>query len=148
MHSARDVPYHLKVSGVLAVWMGVCLICQWLLDRPRTTGWSHYFWSGVDTLFLTGLLALVAPPLGPFLGSYLVLICASGLFFQSRLVAFTTGATMLAYALLVLLRPSEAPPLHYALLFATSQLITGLIVGYQVWRLSVLRDYYNDRPAR
>jgi serine/threonine protein kinase len=148
LHPARDMAYHLQVSGVLVLWMLVCLICQWLLSRERSTSWAHYFWSGVDTLFLTGLLSLVSPPLGPFLGSYLVLICASGLFFQSRLVAFTTGAAMFAYALLLALRPSEAPPPHYALLFATSLLITGLIVGYQVWRMSVLRDYYNDRPGR
>jgi serine/threonine-protein kinase len=148
LHPARDMTYHLQVTGVLTLWISVCLICQWLLSRERSTSWAHYFWSGVDALFLTGLLSLVSPPLGPFLASYLVLICASGLFFQSRLVAFTTGATVLAYGLLLALRPSEAPPPHYALLFATSLLITGLIVGYQVWRMSVLRDYYNDRPGR
>jgi serine/threonine-protein kinase len=148
LHPARNVPYHLQVSGVLVLWMIVCGICQWLLARERTTAWAHYFWSGADALFLTALLSLVAPPLGPFLSSYLVLVCASGLFFQARLVAFTTGATIFAYGLLLLLRPSEIPPPHYALLFATSLLITGFVVGYQVWRMSVLRDYYNDRPAR
>lgn len=148
LHPARNVPYHLQVSGVLVLWMIVCGICQWLLARERTTAWAHYFWSGADALFLTALLSLVAPPLGPFLSSYLVLVCASGLFFQARLVAFTTGATIIAYGLLLLLRPSEIPPPHYALLFVTSLLITGFVVGYQVWRMSVLRDYYNDRPAR
>jgi hypothetical protein len=59
LHPARNVPYHLQVSGVLVLWMIVCGICQWLLARERTTAWAHYFWSGADALFLTALLSLV-----------------------------------------------------------------------------------------
>jgi hypothetical protein len=77
-----------------------------------------------------------------------VLICVSGLFFQLRLVAFTTGATMASYLALLSLARSEAPPAHYALLFETSLFITGLVIGYQVWRMSVLREYYEDRKAQ
>ena len=151
LHPQRELGYHALVTSVLALWMLACGLCQWLMDRPRSAGWSHYFWSGVDCLFLTALLALVAPPrgppLGPLLGSYLVLICVSGLFFQLRLVAFTTAAAMAAYLALLLLASSAAPPAHYALLFETSLLITGFVVGYQVWRMGVLREYYEDRKV-
>jgi hypothetical protein len=140
-----DVPYHLRVSGVLAVWIAACAALQWLIDRRQHPGWSHYLWSTADAAFLTALLSQVVPPLGPLVGGYLVLICASGLFFQTRVVAFTTIGTMLAYIALLVLRPEAARPLHYAVLFLACQAITGFVVGYQVWRMGVLREYYKDQ---
>jgi serine/threonine-protein kinase len=161
VHAERELVYHLKISGILAVWMAACLPLQWLMDhenaatvqdarRRQTTpgGWSHYFWSAADALFLTALLSQIDPPLGPLLGGYLVLVCASGLFFQTRLVAFTTAFAVLAYGGLLIARPEEAQPPHYALFFAATLAIAGLVVGYQVWRMRVLREYYEDRPPR
>jgi serine/threonine-protein kinase len=152
IHPHREVDYHLQISGVLVVWMMACGALQWLMNREVGTasgalrgGWSHYFWSAVDALFLTALLSVVEPPLGPFLGGFLVLVCSSGLFFQTRLVVFTTVIAMLAYSGLLVLRPEEAPPPHYALLFLVTLAIAGLVVGYQVWRMRVLRDYYEER---
>jgi serine/threonine-protein kinase len=152
IHPHRELGYHLQVSGVLLIWMVVCGVLQWLMNREQGTatggamgGWSHYFWSAADALFLTALLSVVRSPLGPLLGGYLVLVCASGLFFQTRLVVFTTVVAMLAYAGLLILRPEEARPLHYALLFLVTLAIAGLVVGYQVWRMRVLRDYYEER---
>lgn len=144
-HPEREIGYHLQVSGMLALWILACGALQWLMDREEGSGWSHYFWSAVDAIFLTALLSLIKGPLGPLLGGYLVLVCAAGLYFQTRLVVFTTAATMLAFAGLMFLRPEEAKPLHYALLFEATLWIAGFVVGYQVWRMRVLRDYYEDR---
>ena len=47
--------------------------------------------------------------------------------------------------LLFVLRPDLGSPWHYALLFEAVLLITGLCVGYQVWRLEILREYYEER---
>jgi serine/threonine protein kinase len=147
-HPLRDVSYHLRISGVLGLWLVASFGCHWLQGRDDRGTWWHQFWIGADAAFLTVLLSLLAPPLGPLLGSYLALICISGLFFQTRLVAFTTAAAAIASVVLFLLRPEEARPLHYAVLFETSLVMTGLIIGYQVWRLSVLREYYDDRRPR
>jgi serine/threonine-protein kinase len=148
LHPGRELVYHLEVSGVLVLWIAFSLAFQWLMDREREPGWSHYFWGATDAVLLTALLALLEGPLGLLLGSYLVLICGSGLFFQTRLVAVTTLAAMMSFAGLLALRPAEAHPWHYALLFEASLVIAGLVVGYQVWRLSVLREYYDDRRGR
>jgi serine/threonine-protein kinase len=145
LHPDRELTYHLQVSGALVLWLLACLPLQWLLSHEGGSGWSHYFWSAADALFLTALLSLINPPLGPLLGGYLVLVCASGLFFQTRLVVFTTATTILAYGGLLILRPGEAQPLHYSLFFAATLAIAGLVIGYQVWRMRVLRDYYEDR---
>jgi serine/threonine-protein kinase len=146
-HQARAVAYHVQVSSVLVLWMVACVAFQWLLNRRAAASWSHYFWSAADAAFLTALLALIAPPLGPLLAGYVVLICASGLFFQTRLVAFTTASVILAFACLMFLRPEETRPLHYALLFETALAITGFVAGYQVWRMGVLREYYEERKG-
>jgi serine/threonine-protein kinase len=152
-HPHRELLYHVRISGVFVVWMAACCALQWLMDHEQSGGsrgtmrggWSHFFWSAADAAFLTALLALIASPLGPLLGGYLVLVCASGLFFQTRLVAFTTVVSMLAYAGLLILRPEESHPRHYCLMFLATLAIAGLVVGYQVWRMRVLRDYYEER---
>jgi hypothetical protein len=52
---------------------------------------------------------------------------------------------MIAYLGLLLLRPEEARPLHYAVFAQMTLALCGLAVGYQVWRMSVLREYYGER---
>jgi len=143
----NDLGYHLRISGALVVWMVTCLGFQWLSERQRRWPWTHYLWSATDAFLLTGVLSLLEGPLGPLLSGYLVLVCAAGLYFQTRMVAFNTAALLAAYGLLLVLRREEAQPLHYALLFAATLAIAGFLVGYQVWRMSVLREYYGDRPG-
>jgi predicted Ser/Thr protein kinase/uncharacterized membrane protein HdeD (DUF308 family) len=144
-HPARDLVYHFKISGIVGLWLGVSYVCQWIQNRERDAPWSHYFWIGADAALLTALLSQIDPTPGPLLASYFVLICVSGLFFQTRLVAFTTAAVVLASVVLLFLRPAEADPLHYALLFEASLVMSGFVIGYQVWRMSVLREFYDDR---
>lgn len=141
----HDLAYHFRVSGVLLVWAAACLVLQWSIERWRESAWPHYLWSVADAALLTALLSQVVGPLGPLLGGYLVLVCASGLFSRTRLVATTTVSAILGYIVLLLLRPEEAVPLHYAVLFLATLAITGLVIGYQVWRMGILREYYDDR---
>lgn len=147
-HPERELAYHLKISGIVCVWLAVSHLCQWMQNRERDAPWPHYFWIGADAALLTALLSQLDPSPGPLVASYFVLICISGLFFETRLVAFTTAAVALAAFVLFLLRPAEARPLHYALLFLASLVMTGCVVGYQVWRMGVLREYYDERRPR
>ena len=41
--------------------------------------------------------------------------------------------------------PHETQPPHYIALAVVNIVLVGLVVGYQVWRMSVLREYYGDR---
>lgn len=147
-HPDSTVLYHLRVCGVLAPWMIACFAFQFLLERERWRDLAHYLWSAADTWFLTGLLALVVPPLGLLASGYALLVCAAGLFFRARLVAFTTVMAMVASLALIVLRRDDAQPWHYALLFEAVLGITGLSVGYQVWRLEILREYYEERRVQ
>jgi serine/threonine-protein kinase len=145
LHPDRELLYHFKISGIVGLWLALSWACHWLLVREREAPWSHHFWLAADVVLLTALLANLATHLGGLLSSYHALVCVSGLFFQPRLVAFTTAVATGAAAVLFVLRPEEADPLHNALLFLTSLVMTGLVVGYQVWRMNVLREYYDDR---
>jgi eukaryotic-like serine/threonine-protein kinase len=148
LHPDREIVYHLVVSGLIGALLAVACACQWFQSRSKDPTWLSYFWMTADAALITALLARLVAPLGPLLSSFLALICVSGLFFQTRLVAFTTAMTVLASLLLFTLRPEEAHPLHYAFCFETTLIIAGLVVGYQVWRLSVLREFYDDRRVR
>jgi serine/threonine-protein kinase len=142
---SKDLVYHLGICGTLAGWMAACLGLQWLVSQPRSRELAHYLWSAADALFLTGLLAQVVAPLGLLASGYVLLVCASGLFFRTKLVTVTTIMAAISSLLLFLLRPDLGSPWHYALLFEAVLLISGLCVGYQVWRLEILREYYEER---
>jgi serine/threonine-protein kinase len=146
-HRARDLVYHGRLCGMLVLWMAASVLCQWLMERQRTLRWPLYLWAAADALLLTAMLSLMVPPLGVFVGGYLLLVAISAMSGQTRLVAFTTVISMLAYLLLLLLRPEEAPPLHYAVFAQITLALTGLAVGYQIWRMNVLREYYGERPG-
>ena len=74
-----------------------------------------------------------------------VLICASALFFRTRLVAFTTILCMICSTVLLALNKVASDPFHHALTYEATLAIGGVVVGYQVWRFRVLREYYEER---
>ena len=98
-----------------------------------------------DAALLAALLYCVDSPLGAFFGSYLMLITAVGLAGSTRLIAWTTACCSISYLILLAVHPQEAQPPHYIVLALVNFVLVGLAVGYQVWRMSVLREYYGDR---
>ncbi len=153
LHPEREVKYHLRISGLLVIWLVVSCVIQ-EVSRVRgkqldgRSDWTPFVWSAVDVSFLTGLLWLLVPPLGLLFGTYHVLICAAGLYFRTRLVAATTIFAMLGSGLVLIARHAESGPWHYGLFLETTLALTGLLVAYHVWRLGILREYYEDRRLR
>jgi serine/threonine-protein kinase len=145
MHPQRDWSYHLRISTVLVAWIMASCFFQWLMDRKRTSRWPLYVWSTADAALLAALLYCVSSPLGAFFGSYLMLITAAGLAGSTRLVAWTTACCCLSYLVLLAVHPTETQPPHYVALALVNFVLVGLAVGYQVWRMSVLQEYYGER---
>jgi serine/threonine protein kinase len=145
-HPGRELVYHLELCGVIGLWMIASVVCQWLMERQRTRQWPLYLWATADPLLLTATIGLMKSPLGVFVGGYMVLIAVSGMSGKTRLVAFTTASSLLGYLAFLVLRPEEARPPHYAIFAAANLALSGLAVGYQVWRMSVLREYYGEKP--
>jgi eukaryotic-like serine/threonine-protein kinase len=144
-HWHDDLAYHWRVSGLIGLWIVACLGLQQARQQPRLREWIQYVWSATDAFFLAALLASLVGPLGLLMSGFAALVGASGLFFRVRLVAFTTGVSMLGALTVLIMRPEESPALHYILFYLAALAILGLVVGYQVWRFGVLREYYEDR---
>ena len=145
MISGHDLPFHLRVMGLLTLWTAASIIFQVLLNRTRTAVVARSMWAAVDVGFLTVTLAIADEPLGPLLIGYPLLLVAAGLWFSVKLVATTTVVAIASYCLLVTLRsPDEFGPPHYRTIFAVILGVVGYIVGYQVYRLRSLSRYFED----
>lgn len=137
-----DLAYHLRHTGVLVLWIFMSLVLQQVMNRPGWLNFATSAWAITDTVLFTTLLYQAAPPRGPLLIGYPLLIVASGLFFRSHLVIVTTVACALTYGLLLFLRPELATTPHYCVIFEAVLIILGGIVMTQVERIKRLNQYF------
>jgi serine/threonine-protein kinase len=141
---------HAKVLGVLGLWGLASVICQRLLARGEVWGRvGRYVWSAVDVASLTALLLLDGALVSPVTVGFPVLIAASGLWFQVRLVCFTTALAAVAYTALVLvfwINDEAVEGLHKHIIFMVGLIVLGFVVAYQVQRVRALSRFYEHRP--
>lgn len=144
-HAERDFAYHWPISLLLVCWLGV----DWLLQqfaRGKLAGAAGaLLWSATDVAFLTGLLSLLVAPRGLLFGGYHVLICAASLYFHTRVVVTTTVLAMVASTILLFF---DVSPWHYGVFLEATLALTGFFVSYHVWRLGILREYYEERRPK
>tara|TARA_R110002095_G_scaffold207151_1_gene191880 strand:- start:67532 stop:69214 length:1683 start_codon:yes stop_codon:yes gene_type:complete len=140
-----DFYYHLKIMTIFCLWGILALFFQWSLDHFRNQEKVRYCWVAADVSLLTGLLILADPPVGILLIGYPMLIVSAGLFFYVRLVYFTTMMSLLAFAVLVLLRPELTGPWQYPVIYGMVLAILGMMTAYQIYRVRVLSRYYELR---
>lgn len=132
-----DVKYEV-VLRLLGFWALSAFLFQRLQRHQATAGFSRYAWLAADAGFLTQMLLVAAEPAGPLLVVYPLLVVASGLFFHEGLVLFMTSVALLSYAAYLRLRPEEAVPWHYPLIFAAILVVIGVVTAHQVHRLRTL----------
>jgi eukaryotic-like serine/threonine-protein kinase len=141
---------HLQVLGLFALWATMSYACQRALRRHRNANLARLAWSACDVAVFTFLLILTNNVTSPLLIGYPLLIAVSGLWFQERLVWFTTGIVELAFGLLALFCfPPERlrADRYHVLLFMASLLVQGFIMAYQVQRVRLLSRFYErHRP--
>jgi eukaryotic-like serine/threonine-protein kinase len=145
MISGYDLPFHVRIIGVLGLWCAMSLGFQWLLSRPTSAVPARYAWAVADVAFLTWAMSMADEPLGPLAISYPLVLVAAGLWFSVRLVVVTTLVELASYAGLLVLRPDAFGPSHYRLIFAAILAVIGWIVAYQVYRLRLLSRYFERR---
>jgi hypothetical protein len=139
---------HWYVEGSLAAWALVSLLCQVFLRGDRWPELARIVWLGADAAFLTTILLLANVTPGPLAACYAVLIAASGLWREARLVWLTTAFCLLGYAILLVVAHLQdlkvGNPLHQVIALVTLALIGG-VIAYQVQRLQLISRYY-ERP--
>ena len=140
-----DRTFHIMVMSVVGAWGVLSFLYQLLLYRERTADCARFAWSAAYAVLLTLLIYIADPPRGPLLIGYPMLVAASGLFFQVRLVVFTTCVCLASYTALMFLTPEEANPRHYPFVFGLVLAVLGAIVAYQVYRVRALSRHFDSR---
>ncbi|QDV50583.1 serine/threonine protein kinase [Gimesia fumaroli] len=140
-----DFNYHLKIMTLFSLWGILALFFQWCMDHFRNQEKVRYCWVAADVSLLTGLLILADSPIGILLIGYPMLIVSAGLFFYVRLVYFTTVLSLLAFAVLVLVRPELTGLWQYPVIYGMVLAILGMITAFQIYRVRVLSRYYELR---
>jgi serine/threonine-protein kinase len=145
--AGRGWNYHLGIKIVMACWAGVAFVLQRCVNRPDWARHSRLAWILTDSAFLTTCLALAEGEIGPLLSGYSVLIVASGLWLQGRLVMFGTATNLVSFALLLWLKPQLSETAHYPGIFAAALAAIGTITAFQVRRLRILARHLEPSPS-
>jgi len=128
---------------LLGFWALAAFIFQRLQRSDALANVSRYCWLASDALFLTRMLVLAGPPVGPLVVVYPMLIAASGLFFQESLVLFMTSVSLVSYAAFLWMCPDEAVRAHYPMIFAAILIVIGVVISHQVRRLRTLSRHFD-----
>jgi serine/threonine-protein kinase len=148
---------HYTVQAVLTLWASSAILFQYLMRAGTRSQLVLVFWSAADILFLTIELKLLDRFESTLLVGYPLLIAASALWWQVRLVWVTTLLAIVAYGALYLdsslswhaglLYWQTPEQLRYPNIFMAGLFLTGYVVARQVRRILALSRYYENRPA-
>lgn len=138
-YGVRDLFFQL-----LAFWALAAFMFQKLQRSEQLATASRFIWLASDAVFLTRMLVLSTPPAGPLLVVYPLLIAASGLFIQESLVLFMTSVSLISYALFLYMRPIEATPWHYPMIFSAILIVVGVVISHQVNRIRMLSRHFDS----
>jgi serine/threonine-protein kinase len=136
------------IMSLLAGWLALVILFQFLLLRPRTAEIARYAWATIDIVLLTAALGFSGPPLGPLVIGYALILVGSGLWFRMGLVWYTTILSLASYAFLALQLPQETALPTYPVIFAAVLALIGFVTGYQLHRLQVLSRYFEQQRGR
>ncbi len=148
-----DARFHWLVTAVLACWAVMSVLFQRLLRRPQWAMVARYGWAATDVLGLTGILLVADGVASPMVLGFPLVIVASGLWFQIRMVYFATAASLLAYSGLIFRyyaipmpqRPVFDPDFDRHVYVLVGLCLIGCMVAYQVSRVRALSRYYESR---
>jgi hypothetical protein len=99
-----------------------------------------------DASILTALFTHAYDDSGTLVIVYALLIVVSGLWFQEKLVWWSTGISEVAFILLLWDRPNLAKPWHYPALVMITLIAVGAATSFQVHRVRALSRFYERRP--
>jgi serine/threonine-protein kinase len=140
----RPWDYHFEIKIAFVVWAVLAFIFQRLLRREKTAPLARLAWAVTDPVILTYVLYSLDDA-GPTVVGYPVLIVASGLWFNMRLVMISTIGCIVSYAALVAIRGNPTTDMPYfPLIFVTALIVIAGIVAFQVHRVRTLSRYFEQ----
>jgi len=138
-------PYHNEVMTIFGVWAIVIGLFQFLANNQKVKSSLEYAWTATDAFLLTFVLLKVPEDLGPLVIGYPMVVVASGMFFNVRIVVCSTIFNCVGYLGLWLWHPTEPSLPHYGVIFIVTLGILGAVTAAQVRRVRVLNQYYESR---
>ena len=141
-----EFSYHVRVVSLLVLWAGLSIVWQQLLNRDSLADVSRMGTILTETGILTALFAQMSSNNGTLVVVYALLIVASGLWFQERLVWAATVVSEVAFAILLVCKPHLCSPWHYPMLVAITLAAVGASTSFQVHRVRALSRFYERRP--
>lgn len=144
--NGTDLTYHLRVVSLMGTWMLLSIVWQLLLNRESMANLARIGTMLTDASILTALFAHAYDDSGTLVIVYALLIVVSGLWFQEKLVWWSTAISEVAFGLLLLDRPNLSHPWHYPLLVVITLIAVGAATSFQVHRVRALSRFYERRP--
>jgi eukaryotic-like serine/threonine-protein kinase len=144
-----DPRVHYSVLAVLGLWAAASWSFQWALRKGWKPAPLRFGWSALDVLLLSAILKILDALESSLVVGFALLIAASGLWSSVRLVWFTTGLSMICYAIIAIDSNNLHPWVHkqYPNAFLAALVVTGFVVARQVRRMGSLSRYYEQRAA-
>jgi eukaryotic-like serine/threonine-protein kinase len=144
---ASDPVRYRRVMLLLGAWAVLSCVFQLILRRTAAQIRVRVAWAATDVALLSTILLALEAFDSSLLVGYPLLIAASGLWFQVRLVWATTLFCVLGFLLLT--RAADAPAVvggstPFANIFLAALLVTGYVVAHQVKRIWALRSFYEQ----
>lgn len=146
MSNGTDLSYHLRVVSLLGLWLALSIVWQRLLNYDPLATVSRLGTMLTDASILTSLFADANDDDGTLVIVYALLIVASGLWFQERLVWCSTVTSIVSFGVLLICRPHLLTPWHYPMMVVITLLAVGAATGFQVHRVRALSQFYERRP--
>jgi len=143
--AGRPVDHRWQIKAVFAGWAALALALQRWAARPTWGRHSRQAWVFIDAFLLTVCLWLADGNSGPLVVGYPLLVVASGLWLDARLVWLSTAANLLSFAALVGLQPALRETPHYPAIVAAALCAVGAMTAHQVRRLRQVIDYFERR---
>lgn len=150
LFQAIDLSFHLPVSLVLMFWAVGSWFLQRQLDRRAWPAATAFLWAALDAACLLFVLLRANGAASGLIVGYPLLVVGSGLWQRVRLVWFTTALALASYGVLMLdyywvrsaaLARVVSPEYDRHVFFALMLIVLGVVTGFHVRRIRLLRLY-------
>jgi hypothetical protein len=128
------VPFYRPVAIGLGLWAACAAACEWLGIRRLSLRQAGIAFVVTDAAFVTALLVMVGGADSPLVAAHPVLVSATGLWLDRRLVRIAAAAALAGYAILLATDPA-AFRWNVAAIVTVLVVSAAAIADFQVGRL-------------
>jgi hypothetical protein len=148
--STVDLQFHRVMTALTVAWIMVALATLMCLRLRIFPAALKYITTGSDIVLLTTILTVADGPRSPLVVGYFLVIVASTLRFQRRLVWCSTLGCMVGYLFLVgyarwFVDRDLTVPRYYQLIMLLALGLTGITLGQVIRRVRAMASDFAQR---